>query len=746
MLPVEAIDATANTLMQGAQLVAYGTVQHASAVQAAPNTLGMGNVPPPTYAPPPNMQGVTDGYMQHMAAAEREFFAKQIAQSPVANAPQLLELALELPPHHRPWYQRAQVTQPHQMREAAPMYNAVQHWSNTQQDHVQLPPARTARLPATLAAHQQEQAPSRLSQTEGGRRVADPMDVDFPHAPSPAVSHGLPSAPRDAALLHPFPATSRDSSIAHALGPLPHYPPTPAPPYTQTPPMSMATMGLAMAATATMAPPLSAPATAPQAPQVAQAAPQLGGEQSAPAMLNNDVVEDPLPSPTYTMYGSMKFLDKPAGGWPKKYGQGFESIFRGLARSKREVWRRFKPDTELLIQLGAQTDFFREAAFLKAAKALVHRFVGAVTGETAFVIISPEKDMENSQDGVFPALYFAYRLTREGIARARARLVWHSEDGTFHIPETYTGASPYIGTYRGFGHIDHDTIKEAAVTCFANAERIDNLAKILSDDDGAQQGTNYRDLALEVIGGIEVSVYRELREDKEEGPIVASVYCNPPVSDAYQGAWYLWTRSLTTVVISSAYIDGSGTHVTAKQCASCHGGDHDFWNCPFRTIPGFHGTLRLDVSKHGANWSTEAPGRTAAQSQDEASPHGPRVVYYHPDTRPTRNSQPRPRSQAPVQRRQEWIEDTRYNGRQQQWNPPQHYPYNAHAGPSRAPRANDYDLDEEVAYRTAHHRGSFEGNRGHNAQSQQTRPHHRSRRAQKQPERDYPPPTTSQIA
>ncbi|OJT01591.1 Transposon TX1 uncharacterized 149 kDa protein [Trametes pubescens] len=799
--------------MQGAQLQTFGAMQPATVAHGDPNAVHP-NDAPPTYAPGPNMKELTDGYLQHMAAAERDFFAKHTAAAPAASVPQMRELALELPPSARSWSSRVQAmaaqhalqaqtapvyettaawngvqpqlpsamgiapqilervhepvqmslersvhgpapTHPHppsgitQRSTAAPIYEATAAWNGVQPQ----PPAtigiapqtrERAHDPALMAFEHSVHGPapsyphpsSGIAQRStalipGDQRKPDVMDVDYPHAPPPQTAPPSPFIRQGGPMMQPTPVTSRHSSIAHALGPLSAYNLTPAPPYAPALP----------GATTAIAP---TPLDHPHMLQIAHTA------QPGSVMQAASTDSEPQPSlPTYTMYGSLKVLDEPAGGWPRWYGAGYDSLFRGLARTKKEVWRRFKPESELLIRLGSQTDFFAEGAFVKAAKALVFRFVAEVSGEAGFTIISPEKDLKQLQDGVFPAVWFAYKLTRVGIARVRARLVWHTEDGTFHIPLTYTGASPYIATYRGFGNTDEAAIKDAAVALFATKERIDSLAKILGDDNGAQKGISYQDLAREVIKGIEVSAYRELCEDeKEEGEIVASIYCEPPVSEAYHGAWFLWTRALTTVTIEGAYVDGSGEPATARQCASCHGGDHDFRNCPFRKIPGFHGTLRLDVSGHGATWSTVAPGEAHDQLREEPSSLGPHV-YYRPDMRPMRppsqsqlqpNPQTRPRAHTSAPRRPEW-EEPRRNSRSQQWNQTHHYHNNAHAGPSRNNYTDYYDEYEDAAYRPAHNRPHYENNRGRHQQQQppqQTRPPNRNRRSQRQPDQEYP--------
>lgn len=747
MLPVEAAHVTAPLPDQDAQTSTQDPLQPANATHSDLTAAQVASAPP-TLANGLDIRHFTDGYMQHIARAEQEYFSKYAPLAADAAAPQLQSLALELPPSYKPWYlQMRDGAPPHPwVGGMAPQYDATlvhdaRAGAPTPQNPVMSPNASSsekhAQGTATLTSMtpSTSYAPPRPAEaacyTSLGRsedNVMEAMDLDAPYAAPLHTAAPVPLPSISAPATQPMPVYSQHSSIAHALGPVPAYHPAHAPP--SAPPQ--APLSTAQTSGATF--------QAPHAPQY-HPPPAPAPQPTAPAPAQQ--AADPPAQPTYTMYGELKVLDEPAGGWPTRYGIGYDSLFRGLAPSKKDVWRHFTPQTHLLVQVAKQTDFFKELSFIKATKALIFRFLCEVTGESAFIIISPDKEDDKRQDGVFPTAWFAYKLTLQGLARARARLVWHTEEGTYFIPETYTGASPYIGSYRGFGNPDVDSIRKAVIDCYKRPDIIDHLTKVLRDDDGARTGFDYRALALSVLESFEVKAYQERIGDKKEGTVIASVYRSPPVSQASHGAWYLWTRTLTSIPISGGYVDGTGWPATAKQCTLCHGGDHDFWNCPFREIPGFHGNLKLNHSEHGANWSTEAPGELPGQGQEEPAPQGPRVVYYKPDTRPTYNDQPRTRPPASASRRQDWAEDTRndsrHDNRRRQRSQPQqqHQQNNARAGPSRRNRPPAYDEVEDGSYWQEYHPPQYENDRGYHAQPQQ-RQTHQGRRMQMQRDHDYP--------
>ncbi|EIW61239.1 uncharacterized protein TRAVEDRAFT_44060 [Trametes versicolor FP-101664 SS1] len=346
--------------------------------------------------------------------------------------------------------------------------------------------------------------------------------------------------------------------------------------------------------------------------------------------------------------GILNVLSEPEGGFPKKHAQSTRDLLRGLPESMADTWEGLSGKNHAILEVFMQ-ERRSDKPYLDAVERVIRTTFGKILDSTRLTLLSATEGQDAAASKTLSLIWMLYNCTDAEMATLAQQFVWPTPDLTACVHTVFVCIPEHLLTYTGF-KIPYDvTIKKGVTAAFLQNEPFRALVKLLKLEHGDRAGVDYAAMARAVVQGIRVKPYRVGKADGP-GEIVASVYCDPPTTNA--GAWYTWQCALFNTTVTTD-LNETATPRTPVRCSVCHAGDHDERNCPFEEVEGWFGKLNLGPLDVPAPQPPQPPPERAPQPapQPPQPPQPPTPAPIAQQAPPSQHAQrPPTRARTPQQR------------------------------------------------------------------------------------------------
>ncbi|KAI1782313.1 hypothetical protein LXA43DRAFT_1104274 [Ganoderma leucocontextum] len=269
----------------------------------------------------------------------------------------------------------------------------------------------------------------------------------------------------------------------------------------------------------------------------------------------------------------------PEGGYPTIHRDDPEGPFLGQSRGWMwQMWRD-PPGTVVFVQVWNHhySDNIRQNR-LTAER--LYNAVHAITGETDFYIVPPERDPGAPAGHDSPFLWAVRNLSPPGGQQVTNRLLWSLADITL-LAFTRTVEIPrWLLSLEGFIRADEASITGTVRAVLESPEHRRRLEVMLAANPD-YAGANHNDAVRSILSTLRVEVLT-----LNNGNIVANVYMNSPTRDVRQ--WRTWVSHLRRLGYGN-YTNATATPREIRWCLGCRSVAHPTHLCPFPNLPGWNG-------------------------------------------------------------------------------------------------------------------------------------------------------------
>ncbi|EIW54199.1 uncharacterized protein TRAVEDRAFT_23373 [Trametes versicolor FP-101664 SS1] len=343
--------------------------------------------------------------------------------------------------------------------------------------------------------------------------------------------------------------------------------------------------------------------------------------------------------------GILNVLSVTNDDFPKKHAQSTRDLLRGLPESMAETWEGLSGKNHVILEVLKQ-ERRSDQPYLDAVEKVIRSTFGKILGTAKLTLLSATAGQNDAPGKPLALIWMLYDCSDNEVAILAQQLAWPTPDLTAFVHTVFVGIPDHLITYTGF-KIPYDvTIKKGVTATFLQDDPFRALVKLLKLEHGDRPGVDYAAMARAVIQGIRVKSYRVGKPDGP-GEIVASVYCDPPTTNA--GAWYTWQCTLFNTTVKTD-LNEVAVPRDPVRCRDCQGGDHDERNCPFEEVEGWFG--KLNLGPIAAPSAQQQPQQGSSGTSDRAAPR-PQPPTPPPSSGPASAAQapaPHPQPQRPPTR------------------------------------------------------------------------------------------------